>query len=205
MEEQTKWCAGCVSHQPLTNYHRHARTGDGLQVYCKQCNARMVREAKAKRNKTAELGKGGKGQHGSMTPYMAYYGAILRSTGHKWEDVAKAVNVLIEKEGKAPLRFISIQNRVKKFMEKSGSTFGAEVIPYLHDMEESNVIDYMLGNLLVEYEQAKVDKNSKKALALSSKITELIFKRHQMRKTEETEGFDAFSELITKTVTADVN
>lgn len=35
--EQTKFCKNCAKDLPITNFHKHSRSKDGLQFFCKQC------------------------------------------------------------------------------------------------------------------------------------------------------------------------
>lgn len=38
-----KTCRRCGAEKPLTEFHRHAKNGDGLQAYCKACSIASVR------------------------------------------------------------------------------------------------------------------------------------------------------------------
>lgn len=51
-----KVCAGCPEKgpQPLQNFNRNKRNGDGLQTYCRECQNRMDRERRARRKDETE-------------------------------------------------------------------------------------------------------------------------------------------------------
>ena len=54
-ETKTKVCKRCGRELPLHEFGRHARTADGLQVYCRQCSKEaMMRTRKAKVEKDKE-------------------------------------------------------------------------------------------------------------------------------------------------------
>ena len=54
-EIKTKVCKRCGRELPLHEFGRHARTADGLQVYCRQCSKEaMMRTRKAKVDKDIE-------------------------------------------------------------------------------------------------------------------------------------------------------
>ena len=54
-EIKTKVCKRCGRELPLHEFGRHARTADGLQVYCRQCSKEaMMRTRKAKVHKDIE-------------------------------------------------------------------------------------------------------------------------------------------------------
>ncbi len=59
-ETKTKVCKRCGRELPLHEFGRHARTADGLQVYCRQCSKEaMMRTRKAKVEKEEERAKSG--------------------------------------------------------------------------------------------------------------------------------------------------
>ena len=54
-ETKTKICKRCGRELPLHEFGRHARTADGLQVYCRQCSKEaMMKTRKAKVEKDKE-------------------------------------------------------------------------------------------------------------------------------------------------------
>lgn len=54
-ETKTKVCKRCGRELPLHEFGRHARTADGLKVYCRQCSKEaMMRTRKAKVEKDKE-------------------------------------------------------------------------------------------------------------------------------------------------------
>jgi len=46
-----KKCARCKQLQPLTEYNKEERNGDGLQSYCKPCNILQNRESQIRHKK----------------------------------------------------------------------------------------------------------------------------------------------------------
>ena len=54
-ETKTKVCKRCGRELPLHEFGRHARTADGLQVYCRECSKQaMMRTRRAKVEKDKE-------------------------------------------------------------------------------------------------------------------------------------------------------
>ena len=52
---KTKVCKRCGKELPLNEFGRHARTADGLQVYCRECSKQaMMRTRRAKVEKDKE-------------------------------------------------------------------------------------------------------------------------------------------------------
>ena len=59
-ETKTKVCKRCGRELPLHEFGRHARTADGLQVYCRQCSKEaMMRTRKRREQKAEERAKSG--------------------------------------------------------------------------------------------------------------------------------------------------
>ena len=59
-KEQTKICKRCGRELPVHEFGRHARTADGLQVFCRQCSKEaMMRTRKKKVEKAQEKVKSG--------------------------------------------------------------------------------------------------------------------------------------------------
>ena len=52
-ETQTKVCKRCGRELPLHEFGRHARTADGLQVYCRECTKEAMK--KTRMNKVKEV------------------------------------------------------------------------------------------------------------------------------------------------------
>ena len=46
-EPQTKVCKRCGRVLPLHEFGRHARTADGLQVYCRECSKEAMKKTRA--------------------------------------------------------------------------------------------------------------------------------------------------------------
>lgn len=44
LEIATKTCSSCKENKPLLEFHKHSRTKDGLQAYCKPCRTVASRE-----------------------------------------------------------------------------------------------------------------------------------------------------------------
>ena len=47
----TKMCKRCQTRKPLREFHRHSKTKDGLQAYCKECMLNEQRKWRAKNAK----------------------------------------------------------------------------------------------------------------------------------------------------------
>lgn len=51
---ETKICKKCGRELPVTEFHAHKHTRDGLQLYCKECQAETVREGRARKKAEKE-------------------------------------------------------------------------------------------------------------------------------------------------------
>ena len=54
-EPKTKVCKRCGRELPLHEFGKHARTADGLQVYCRECAKESVRKTRAVKFEKAVL------------------------------------------------------------------------------------------------------------------------------------------------------
>jgi hypothetical protein len=48
-QPKTKVCKRCGRELPLHEFGRHARTADGLQMYCRQCNSDAMKRTRLKK------------------------------------------------------------------------------------------------------------------------------------------------------------
>ena len=48
-QPKTKVCKRCGRELPLHEFGRHARTADGLQMYCRQCNSDAMKRTRMKK------------------------------------------------------------------------------------------------------------------------------------------------------------
>lgn len=54
-EPKTKVCKRCGRELPLHEFGKHARTADGLQVYCRECSKEAMKNTRMKKVKEVAL------------------------------------------------------------------------------------------------------------------------------------------------------
>ena len=134
-----------------------------------------------------------------MPHALAYYLALKKAQGLSWDDVKVIADEFQDKLGKESYgSTTSVKNRVNAFKKRFTETFGVDIIVFLDSLDGDRVLLYLLGNLMVEYEEARLNGEDRKAAGLVNKIVDIVLKRHQMRGVSEDVYEDDFSKLILK-------
>lgn len=129
--------------------------------------------------------------------HHVYYACVLYSTGMQKFEILKEINALLEAEGIEPVSFEALNQRMRKFEETEGELYGRFVKGKLESMEQRDILDYLLGDLMMRYEKAKIEDNTSLVLSISTKIRDLISEIHKI-SDDSNEANDAFTDLIRK-------
>lgn len=89
---ETKICKKCGRELPVDAFNAHKRTRDGLQPYCKECQAEIVKAGRARRKAQAAE------DPAEVTPALAAFTddelmSELKARGYFWKDLYKYVKV----------------------------------------------------------------------------------------------------------------
>lgn len=130
-----------------------------------------------------------------------YYGMILKEQGYTWPEVMERLNKLLEVEGREPYTVQdNLVKRIRQFLTKHGHSFMKDIQPYLFSTDKVEILRYLISDLLIQYHEAKIDRNRKQVVSLGTKIQEAVWKLHQMEKGEIEDTPDAFDALVKKIV-----